>query len=63
MEHENRLSVEETARLMGVSGQFVREGLKRGVFPWGYALKASSRWTYYISPHKFYEHTGIRREK
>jgi hypothetical protein len=45
---------------MNVSEQFVRIGLQKGVFPWGYAVKMSSRWTYFISPEKFTEHTGIQ---
>jgi hypothetical protein len=45
---------------MNVSEQFVRIGLQRGIFPWGYAVKMSSRWTYFISPEKFTEHTGIQ---
>ena len=57
---KNRLSVAECASLMGVSEQFVRVGLQMGVFPWGYAVKMSSQWTYFISPVKFTEHTGIR---
>jgi hypothetical protein len=47
---------------MNVSEQFIRIGLQRGVFPWGYAVKMSSRWTYFISPEKFTEHTGIKKE-
>ena len=58
----NRLTISETARLMNVSEQFIRIGLQRGVFPWGYAVKMSSRWTYFISPEKFTEHTGIKKE-
>ena len=30
-----------------------------GIFPFGYAVKMSTQWTYYISPQKFTEHTGI----
>lgn len=56
---KNRLTVKETAKLMNCSEQFVREGLKKGVFPFGYAVKMSSYWTYFISPEKFTEHTGI----
>lgn len=57
---DNRLSVKQVAQLMGTSQQFIRIGLQRGVFPWGYAVKMSSIWTYFISSHKFYEHTGIK---
>lgn len=55
-----RMSISETAKLMNVSEQFVRIGLQKGIFPWGYALKMSSKWTYFISSVKFTEHTGIQ---
>lgn len=58
----NRIRVDDAARLMGVSGQFIREGLKRGVLPFGSALKMSGRWTYYISREKFEEYTGRKTE-
>lgn len=57
---KNRISVDECARLMNVSSQFIRVGLQKGVFPWGYAVKMSSQWTYFISIPKFTEHTGIK---
>ena len=59
MKMKNRLSVSQCASLMNVSDQFIRIGLQKGVFPWGYAVKMSTQWTYYISPQKFTEHTGI----
>ena len=58
--NKNRLTVKETAKLMGVDPQFIRIGLQRGVLPFGYAVKTSSEWTYYISPVKFEEFTGIK---
>lgn len=54
-----RLSVKKCAELMGVSEQFIRVGLQKGVFPWGHAVRMSSRWTYWINPIKFTECTGI----
>ena len=57
---KNRLKVKEVARLMGVSENFIRLGLQQGLFPWGYAVKTSSEHTYYISPAKFEEYTGIK---
>lgn len=45
---------------MGASEQFIRRGLQQNIFPWGYAVKMSSRWTYWISPDKFSEYTGIK---
>ena len=51
-----KMSIKEAAELMGVSQQYVRVGLQRGIFPWGYALQvASKRYTYFISRAKFFE--------
>lgn len=55
----NRLSVSKVAKLMNVSEQFIRVGLQKGQLPFGYAVKTSSKWTYFISPVKFTEATGI----
>ncbi|MDD3052449.1 MAG: hypothetical protein PHR06_15085 [Candidatus Cloacimonetes bacterium] len=55
----NRLSVLEVAQKMNVSEQFVRVGLQQGIFPWGYAVKMSSQWTYFINAVKFYESEKI----
>lgn len=59
-EQKNTLTVEQTARLMNKSKQFVRVGLQKGVFPFGYAVKLSGKFTYYISKQKFTEYTGIK---
>ena len=58
-ENDNRLSVAKAAEIMDVSQQFIRIGLQRGILPFGYAVQTSSKWTYYISPSKFTESTGI----
>lgn len=56
----NRLTIKQAASLMGVSEQFVRIALQRGILPWGYAVQMSGRrYTYFISKEKFIEHTGI----
>lgn len=52
------LSVTTVATLMGKSPDFVKKGLQDGVFPFGYAVKMQE-WSYYISPIKFTEYTGI----
>lgn len=58
--HRNNLPVETAAKLMGVGKQMVRQGLKNGTFPFGYAvLMSSGKYRYYISTKKFTEHTGI----
>lgn len=54
------LPVETAAKLMHKKNNFVYEGLRQGIFPWGYAVKTSSTWSYYISSMKFAECTGIK---
>lgn len=51
-----RLTVVEAAKRMGVSQQFVRIGLQRGILPFGYAVKMSDRYTYHISESKLNEY-------
>ena len=52
------LKVAECAKLLGKSQQFVRIGLQRGILPFGYAIKMSSKWSYHISEAKVYEYLG-----
>ena len=57
---ENNMTVAEASKLMGVSQQFIRVGLQKGIFPFGYAVQISAdRFTYFISRQKFSEYTGI----
>ncbi|KUO78818.1 MAG: modification methylase SinI [Desulfosporosinus sp. BRH_c37] len=58
MPETKSLSIHEAAEIMGKSDQFVRVGLQRGILPFGSAVKLSTRWTYYISPTRFYEYVG-----
>lgn len=63
MDNQNNMTIEEASKLMGVSRQFIRVGLQKGVLPFGYAVKISDgRFTYFISRQKFLEHTGIKGE-
>ena len=43
----------------GKSKEWVKQGLRDGVFPWGYAVKLTN-WSYFISSVKFTEYTGIK---
>lgn len=52
------MTVKEAAKLLGKSEQFIRIGLQRGILPFGYAVKMSSKWTYHISDHKICEYVG-----
>jgi hypothetical protein len=60
MPETKSLTVHEAAEIMGKSDQFVRIGLQRNILPFGSAVKLSTRWTYYISPTRFYEYVGER---
>lgn len=53
------MTVQECARLLDKSPQFVRIGLQKGILPFGYAIKMSSKWTYHISEKKVHEYLGI----
>lgn len=57
------ITIQEAARIMGKSEQFIRVCLQRGLLPFGTATKLSSKWTYYISPKLFYEYTGYKPEE
>jgi len=49
-----RISVDEAARRMGVTPQFLRLGLRAGKFPFGTAVQMpGGRWSYYISATRF----------
>jgi transcriptional regulator with XRE-family HTH domain len=52
------ISVDQAARLLGKSNNFVRIGLRRGELPFGSGVKTSSHWTYYINPKRFFEYIG-----
>ena len=54
------LKVKDVAKAMEKSEMFVRIGLQRGLLPFGTAIKTSSKYTYYISPNKFYKYIGIK---
>lgn len=54
-----KMTVEEAARIMGVSPPTVRSGLKDRVFPWGYAIETESgAWVYWINRNKFFKMEG-----
>lgn len=50
------------AAILGKAPMFVYLGLRKGLLPFGYAVRSSEdarRWNYYISPKQFMEYTGI----
>lgn len=56
-----KITVAEAAAIMGVSQQFVRIGLQRGILKFGYAVKMSNRYTYHISPEKFNNYMRVSK--
>jgi len=51
---KSRISVDEAARRMGVTPQFLRMGLRAGKFPFGTAIQMpGGRWSYYINSRRF----------
>ncbi|TGE35922.1 hypothetical protein E4K67_22665 [Desulfosporosinus fructosivorans] len=58
MQKTKGITVREASEILGKSDQFVRIGLQRGILPFGSAVKLSTKWTYYISPDRFYEYVG-----
>ena len=59
------ISINEAAKLMNKSPQYIRQGMIMGILPIGSVFKSqgSTKYSYYISPKKFYEFTGIIPEK
>jgi len=57
-----RLTVEQTARVLGTSKDTVRLGLQQGVFPWGYAVQTDSGWTYIINGGRLEQIEGVKVE-
>ena len=56
-----RMTVKEAARLMHMHHTTLENGLKQGLFPWGYAIKGTgTKYTYYINAEKFAAAEGLQ---
>lgn len=55
-----RISVKEAAKMLGVSQQFVRLGIRSGRLPIGTAVKMSTVWCYHISKSKLDAYLGLK---
>lgn len=52
--------VKLASQIMGKSELWIRIGLQRGELPIGTAVQTKKgRWSYYISPKRFQEFTGV----
>lgn len=59
-----KIKIEEAARMLGVTPQFVRIGLQRGALTFGTAFKThdkSNKYSYIIYPEKLKECAGEER--
>lgn len=54
----NKMTVEQAAKILGKSRQFVRMALQTGAAPFGFAVKMSSKWTYHISAQKLLQYVN-----
>ena len=52
------VSVEQAAKMLGKSEQFIRVALQMGTAPFGFAAKNKTVWSYHISPKKLNEYIG-----
>jgi transcriptional regulator with XRE-family HTH domain len=51
--------IEQAAKMLGKSKQFVRIALQKGIAPFGFAVKLSgNKFSYHISPKKLAEYVG-----
>ncbi len=63
----NRMKTKEAAKIMGVSEQFIRIGLRQGILPFGVAIKLRTKkresevHTYYINPKQFFDYLENRK--
>lgn len=53
-----RVKVSEAAKILGVSNEYIRIGMQKGLLPIGTAVKMSSVWTYHISPKLLADYSG-----
>ena len=61
---EASLSIQEVAKALRMDPQTVRVLIQQNLVPWGKCVKLpnSSNFTYLISPLKFYEETGWKKD-
>lgn len=53
----NRMSIDEAAKVLDCTKQFLRVALQRGVYDFGVAIKMSgNRYTYYVNRDKLMEY-------
>lgn len=54
-----KISVEETAKILGKKASYIRIGLQQKRLPFGVAVETGKgRWSYHISPARLSEYIG-----
>jgi len=56
--YQYNVPISEAAKLLNKSEQFVRVSLQNGTAPFGFATKNKTKFSYHISPKKFYDYIG-----
>ncbi len=62
LEQQERIKIEDAAKIMGVTPMFIRMGLRRKRLPFGTAVFMNKRWTYYINGKKFREYMQMEND-
>jgi transcriptional regulator with XRE-family HTH domain len=57
------MPIREAAAALGISERMLRNGLKAGVFPFGFGQRRRLRWRFHISPGRLREYAGERAER
>ena len=55
----------EAGRLIGKNAEYIRAGLRQGIFDFGSAVpseKTGGKWNYNIIRSKFFKYAGIKEE-
>ena len=62
LEQQERIKIEDAAKIMGVTPMFIRMGLRRKRLPFGTAVFMNKRWTYYINGKKFRQYMQMESD-
>lgn len=51
-----KVTIQQAAKIMGVTPRFLQVGLQYERFPFGAAVKMDKRWSYYINTERFLQY-------
>ena len=61
IEKQEKLSVQEAAKIMGVTPRFLQLAMQQGRFDFGVAVKME-KWSFYINAERFKEYMRIKNK-